>query len=81
MPVVIGVASIGPDQAVSNISKWIHWVGVTKSPPWLTMQSADVWAIVAAVVFSVVYTAAVWAISKRTHKARVANKPPADGRH
>jgi len=59
VPIVIGAASTGPDQAVSNISKWIHWFGITELPSWLTMQSADSWVIIAAVIFPVIYAAVV----------------------
>lgn len=73
VPIVIGAASIGPDQAVSNISKWIQWIGISDLPSWLTAQSADRWAIFGALLFSVIYFVAIWAITRSRRGRSVTN--------
>ncbi|MBO0739726.1 MAG: hypothetical protein J2P48_24835, partial [Alphaproteobacteria bacterium] len=45
LPLVIAAASVGPDDAVSNISKWTQWFGFRNPPDWLTSRSADQWVI------------------------------------
>lgn len=41
--IVIG-ATIGPEEATSNISQWLNALGIFTLPKWLTVKSADSWA-------------------------------------
>jgi hypothetical protein len=38
-------ARTGPDDATSNLSKWITWVGIHRIPGWLRSRVADKWAL------------------------------------
>jgi hypothetical protein len=64
LPVVIGAASIGPDDAVSNLSKWAHWVGFSNIPSWLTDRSADARIVVLSLVAAAFYVAILWGLPK-----------------
>ncbi len=41
--IVIG-ATIGPEEATSNISQWLNFLGIFTLPKWITAKSADSWA-------------------------------------
>jgi hypothetical protein len=60
LPLVIGAASIGPEDAASNISKWALWFGVPDIPAWLTYEAIDTRAVIGAFTLSAVYATAVW---------------------
>jgi hypothetical protein len=55
VPVVIGAASIGPEEAASNLSKWAHEIGLHDLPTWLLDKGADRYAIIGAIIFGGVY--------------------------
>jgi hypothetical protein len=55
VPVVIGAASIGPEEAASNLSKWAHKLGLHDLPTWLLDKGADRYAIIGALIFAIVY--------------------------
>jgi hypothetical protein len=38
-------ARTGPDDATSNLSKWIVWAGIHRIPGWLRSRVADKWAL------------------------------------
>lgn len=73
VPIVIGAASIGPDQAVSNISKWVQLIGISELPSWLIAQSADQWTIIGALSFAALYSVAVWIVSVLRRRKAAAN--------
>ena len=56
LPVVIGAASVGPDDAASNISKWLNKLGWHNLPAWLRDNFADNRVIVAAIALGTIYT-------------------------
>lgn len=62
LPVVIGAASVKPEDAVSNLAAWAHVFGVSNVPDWLASPAADHRAIIAAVIISAIYVTAVWGI-------------------
>jgi hypothetical protein len=41
LTLVIGAASIAPEDAASNLSKWAHAIGFDRLPAWLVERSAD----------------------------------------
>jgi hypothetical protein len=59
---VIGAASIGPEEAASNLSKWAHWFGLRDLPTWLLAKGTDRNAILGAIAFAIVYSTAVFII-------------------
>jgi hypothetical protein len=36
------ISQVGPEQAASNLSQWVQWVGL-KAPSWLKKRAADRW--------------------------------------
>ncbi len=57
---MIGLASIGPDAAVSNIAKWLEFFGVDRVPDWLRGASVDRYVIVGAVIAGLLYLMTIW---------------------
>jgi hypothetical protein len=60
LPIVIGAASIKPEDAASNIAAWIEWFGFHNLPHWLTSPNADRHLIAAACCAAAIYSFAVW---------------------
>lgn len=60
LPVVIGAASVKPNDAMSNLSEWAHWLGIHHVPDWLVSPSADKNVIMAYVLFALVYIGFMW---------------------
>lgn len=60
LPVTIGAASVGPDDAISNLGKWIQWLGITDLPPWLRQVGADRTIVAWALGLSVCYALLMW---------------------
>jgi len=72
-PRVIGAASIGPEEAASNLSKWAHRLGLHNLPAWLSDKGADRHAILGAIVFAIVYSALAFVVPKFIRDRRRAN--------
>lgn len=72
VPLVIGAASIGPEEAASNLSKWVHSLGLHDLPTWLSAKGTDRNAILGAIAFAIVYSTAVFIIPRivRHHWSR-----------
>jgi hypothetical protein len=62
LPVALLMASVSPDDAVSNLSKWGHWMGANNLPSWLSKRVADNGIIVVAVIVSLIYIIVMWCI-------------------
>jgi hypothetical protein len=62
LPMVIGAASIGPEDAVSNLSKWMDKFGIHNLPDALTTKAADHHILIATGVFSVIYAFLMWGL-------------------
>lgn len=62
LPLVILAASVSPDDAVSNLSKWATAFGVHGLPSWLVSKTADNWALIIGIVFAAIYATVVWGI-------------------
>lgn len=62
LTIIIGAASVGPEDAQSNLSKWAHPLGSKDLPSWLIARSADYKTIAVAVALSVAYGAIVWGL-------------------
>jgi hypothetical protein len=57
LPLMIGAASVGPEDAASNVSKWAKALGLTHaSPAWLADRTADNWLLIAALSLAVIYS-------------------------
>jgi hypothetical protein len=52
---VIALASVAPEDAASNLSKWVSAIGFERVPTWLAERSADVSAVIISVICIVVY--------------------------
>lgn len=57
---MIGLASIGPDAAVSNIARWLEFFGADRVPEWLLGASVDRYVIVGALIAGLLYLTAIW---------------------
>ena len=55
LPLGLGAAAVSPEDAVSNLSKWAHWLGIHNVPSWLSAQHADRYFIDALLLFSCLY--------------------------
>src|SRR6266403_24120 len=60
LPVVIGAASVKPEDAASNIAAWIEFAGFHNLPHWRTNPHADQHVIAAACFVAAIYAFAVW---------------------
>ena len=60
VPIMIGAASVGPEDASSNLSKWITLLGLHDIPAWLLAKSADHEIILGTVLCAIVYVFMVW---------------------
>jgi hypothetical protein len=72
LPLVIGAASVGPDDAASNISKWLHEIGIRHTPIWLTDPASDRAALWGALVLAALYAVVVWVIIPKVTKRHTA---------
>ena len=79
LPVIIGAASVSPDDASSNLSKWAHWLGIEDVPQWLTQKASDRWVLVGSIVFALLYLFVIYVLIPRFRHRRVA-KPRLFGR-
>lgn len=70
LPLVIGAASVGPDDAASNLSKWVNQLGFETLPSWLTEKAADHQVTTLAFLMSIIYAIFVWAPPWRWQKIR-----------
>ena len=61
---MLAAASVGPHDAVSNISKWLAVVGLRDLPSWLVNKTADHQVVVWSFVLCVIYAASVWGLPR-----------------
>src|SRR5580700_4313402 len=74
LPLVIGAASVKPEDAASNIAAWVEWLGFHNLPHWLTNPNADQHVIAAACCAAVIYSFAVWGpLRRERHSGTVAH--------
>jgi hypothetical protein len=74
LPVTLFAASIGPEDAASNLSKWVRWVGIDDLPLWLTEKTADRTIPEVVVVLCLLYAVLVWGLpwfSRRRRRAPI----------
>lgn len=67
VPVLIAAASIPPDQAISNLSKWAQTMGVSHVPTWLANRHL---VGECGVIFIIVYSVLVWGVIPYIAKRR-----------
>ncbi|MCP3444859.1 hypothetical protein [Bradyrhizobium sp. CCGUVB14] len=60
LPVLIGAASVKPEDAASNIAAWAEIFGFHNLPHWLTSPNADLHVIAATCFAAAVYSFAAW---------------------
>lgn len=60
LPLMIGAASVKPEDAASNIATWVEWLGFHNLPHWLTTPNADDRAIAATIFAGAIYSFAMW---------------------
>src|SRR5258708_787057 len=72
LPVVIGAASVKPEDAASNLSAWAKLIGIERTPAWLSNPAAYNRAIIGTLVASAIYAFIVWGIPavRRHSKAK-----------
>jgi hypothetical protein len=75
VPVVIGAASVKPEEAASNLAAWAHFLGVHDVPPWLKGPGVDGKVIAGTAVVSAVYAFLVWGIPAIRHHTHVPAQP------
>jgi hypothetical protein len=62
VPFTIMAASVSPEDAGSNFSKWLHWIGVHDLPYWVMPKITDDYVVVGAILLSVAYGLIVWGL-------------------
>jgi hypothetical protein len=72
LTLLIGAASVGPDDAASKLSNWAHRLGFDSLPPWFTEKAADNELIVLAVVAALIYVFFVWLLPAISRKKQMA---------
>jgi hypothetical protein len=60
LPLMIGAASVKPDDAVSNLAEWARWFGFHQVPDWLASPSVDQKVIAASILFALAYSGYMW---------------------
>jgi hypothetical protein len=62
LPLVIGAASVKPDDAISNISDWAHRLGFEGAAHWLANPAADNRIIAGSLGVAAIYAFMVWTV-------------------
>jgi hypothetical protein len=62
LPLVIGAASVKPDDAISNIADWAHRLGFSRVPAWVSNPAADNRIILGSFGIAVVYAFLIWTV-------------------
>lgn len=62
LPIVIGVGSVKPEDAASNVAAWLHLAGVERVPEWLTGPNVDSRVILGSLGLGAVYAFLVWGV-------------------
>src|SRR5260370_4763805 len=60
VPMLVGAASVRHEDAVSNLLKWVHRIGIHDLPDWLTYASTDRRVIYASLFAAFVYAVVMW---------------------
>jgi hypothetical protein len=60
VPIVIGAASVKPDEAGSNLAAWAQWVGIHDIPTWLNTPGIDGKVITGTILIAAIYAFGVW---------------------
>lgn len=62
VPIVIGAASIKPEDAASNLAAWAQWVGIHNVPTWLNTPGIDEKVIAGTILVATIYTFGIWGV-------------------
>jgi hypothetical protein len=62
LPLVVGAASVKPDDAVSNFSAWATRFGITHVPDWVSSPAADNRIIFGAFGVAAIYAFLIWTV-------------------
>jgi hypothetical protein len=60
LPLIIGAASVDPEDVVSHLSKWLLMFGIHDVPEWLKHAATDQWVIYGFLCAALVYAVAMW---------------------
>ena len=71
LPIVIGAASVKPEDAASNIAAWLHWMGVEHVPSWLSSPGIDNRIIEGALGIGAIYAFLIWGCPQLNAWARL----------
>jgi hypothetical protein len=75
VPVVIGAATVKPEDAASNIAAWAHWLGIHDVPQWMTNPTIDGKVIAGTAMVGAVYAFLIWGVPFLRKKATEEAKP------
>jgi hypothetical protein len=62
LPLVIGAASVKPDDAVSNIAGWAYRFGIAYVPAWVSNPAADNRILIGAFGVAFIYAFLIWTL-------------------
>jgi hypothetical protein len=68
LTIVIGLASVKPQDAASNISAWLDLAGIHNAPQWIAGLHGDRHVIIMAAVFAAIYAAIFWGLEPFKNK-------------
>jgi hypothetical protein len=76
LPIVIGAASVKPEDAASNVAAWLHLIGVQNVPDWLSAPGVDNRVILGSAAVGVVYAFLIWGIPALRRPVHSPPSPP-----
>ncbi len=79
LPVVLFAASVGPEDAQSNISKWLAKFGAHNLPTWIIDPAVDHRAIYGCLILAALYALLVWIVIPHALKLRTDRRQALQG--
>jgi hypothetical protein len=62
LPLVIGAASVKPEDAASNVAAWLHATGIEHVPGWLNGPNVDSRVILGSLSLGMIYAFLIWGV-------------------
>jgi hypothetical protein len=62
VPILIGMSSVKPEDAASNLAAWAQWAGIHDVPTWLNNPGIDRKVIAGTILIGAIYAFGVWGV-------------------
>lgn len=76
LPGALAMMAVSPDDAMSNIAKWLHAVGIHQVPEWLAGNLGDSRFLGISIILSIIYAGFVWGAVPRWRGRRQPDRVP-----